>query len=186
MGLADPRPVTSSTLFNCFSCTKAVTALALHKLVDASDSVTYNDRVSAHWSDFGAAGKEDVTIEHVLTHSAGLERVGLETTATMSELCNWEHMLAKVARAVPLSPAGEVSKYHFLSFGWIVGGIVRALTGGRHLRCVCGSAHSPACIFLALLLTPPPPPPHTHTANTTTTTIITHNDHTAICSDFPA
>ena len=52
----------------------------------------------------------------------------------MSELCNWEHMLAKIARAEPSSPAGEVSKYHFLSFGWIIGGIVRAITGGRHLR----------------------------------------------------
>lgn len=43
-------------------------------------------------------------------------------------------MLHKMARAQPSSPPGLNAKYHFLSFGWILGGLVRGVTHGRHLR----------------------------------------------------
>eukprot|EP00038_Savillea_parva_P001494 m.104335 g.104335 ORF g.104335 m.104335 type:complete len:1732 (-) comp10523_c0_seq1:284-5479(-) len=133
LGLADPRPVESSTLFNCFSVTKAITALAVHRLVDLGH-VSYDDKVAEHWREFAAKGKDDVTVEHVLTHTAGLERAGVDSDLTMSELGNWEYMLHKMAEAEPSSPPGQVAKYHFLSFGWILGGVVRAVTQGRHLR----------------------------------------------------
>ncbi len=131
-GDLDPRPVTSDTLFNCFSVSKAVSAVALHQLVEQR-LLSYDDPVCSVWPEFAEHGKESCTVRHVLTHSAGLQEFpgrGL----TLQELCDWDLMLDAVARAQPTTPPGAITQYHYLSFGWIVGGIVRAVTRGQHLR----------------------------------------------------
>ena len=133
MGPCDPRPVQTDTLFNCFSVTKAIAATAV--LVCADDKkLSLSDFVVNHWPKFAAHGKGTCTIEQVLTHSAGLHKIGTQGNETLKDLCSWERMLDIVAETAPLHPPGEDTNYHVLSFGWLVGGIVQAVTKGGHLR----------------------------------------------------
>ena len=135
MGPCDPRPVKQDTVFNCFSVTKVVAAVALLQLVDRG-LVNLSDLVSAHWPAFAANGKGRCTVEHILTHRAGLQRAGTDGGSSLKTVCSWDEMLAAMADATPVgSPGGSANaKYHIMSFGWLIGGIVQAATNGQHLR----------------------------------------------------
>lgn len=132
MGEADPRMVQPDSLFNCFSVTKGIAAMALHLLVD-DNIVAYDAPVSKYWPAFAANGKDTTTVRHVLAHQTGLHR---EPTLDikLADMCNWDEMLQHMARATPATPVGTLTRYHVLSFGWLVGGVVRGATGGQHLR----------------------------------------------------
>ena len=132
MSDTDPRPVTPSTLFNCFSVTKAISAIALHQLVDQR-IVDYTTLVKDVWPEFAANGKHACTIEHVLTHTAGLHTQP-GSSASIEQLCDWEYMLKLIATAKPTDAPGVRAMYHYLSFGWLIGGIIRGATRGQHLQ----------------------------------------------------
>ncbi|CAM9259329.1 unnamed protein product, partial [Phaeothamnion confervicola] len=126
-GTVDPRPVTPRTLFCCFSVSKAVTATALHLLVDAG-AVGYDTPVAAVWPEFGRHGKEGITVRHVLTHSTGLQHA-LPAAPSVEALADWPGMLQVLEEAEPLWPPGTKSCYHYFTFGWLVGGIVEKDAG---------------------------------------------------------
>ncbi|MFD7730128.1 serine hydrolase domain-containing protein [Kitasatospora phosalacinea] len=132
-GLADPgtgRAVDSRSLFHVFSCGKAVTATAVHLLAQAG-RLDYDSPVARYWPDFGVPGKESVTVRHVLTHTSGVAR--LPGTTTLGELCDWERMCRVLCGLDPLWPPGGATGYHGLTFGWILGEVVRG-ADGRHLQ----------------------------------------------------
>ncbi|KJE88683.1 ABC1 family protein [Capsaspora owczarzaki ATCC 30864] len=132
LGTVDPRPVRPDSLFNVFSATKPVAALAVHVLASRG-LIRYSDRVSKYWPEFAQNGKGDCTVAQALSHTAGLHAaVGGGTT--LDELVDYDKMLDKVAKATPVHPPGKEAHYHYLSFGWLLGGIVQSkLTGGRSL-----------------------------------------------------
>jgi CubicO group peptidase (beta-lactamase class C family) len=132
LGEADPRPVQADTLFNCFSVTKGVAAMALHLLAD-ENAVSYEEPVATYWPEFAAEGKGTITVRHVLSHQAGLHREP-SLDIKLHEICNWDGMLQRLANAATSTPPGRLTRYHVLSFGWLMGGIVRGATNGQHLR----------------------------------------------------
>jgi CubicO group peptidase (beta-lactamase class C family) len=124
-GLADPatgRPVTSDTLFNVYSVTKAVTATALHIQAERG-LVDYDAPIAAYWPEFAAHGKGGATVRHALTHRAGVPQMPVEVTPAM--MCDWHAMCRAIADLPPLAPPGEKTLYQSMTFGWIVGEIVR-------------------------------------------------------------
>lgn len=124
-GLADPatgRVVDGDTLFNVFSVSKAVTAVALHIQVERG-LVDYDAPIAAYWPDFAAAGKGDVTVRHVLSHVSGVLRMPPDVTPEL--MTNWDWMCARIAEMPASYPAGSRSSYQSMTFGWLVGEVVR-------------------------------------------------------------
>src|ERR1700682_2177828 len=96
-GIADPasgRPVKSDTPFYNFSICKAAASTVAHILAERG-LFGYDTPVVDLWPEFGAHGKQNVTVRHVLSHTAGVPRIPL--TTTMEELCDWDKMCAAIA-----------------------------------------------------------------------------------------
>ena len=115
------------TLAMCFSSTKGLTSTALHVLADRG-LVDYDAPVAAYWPEFAANGKEGVTVAHLLTHSAGLHR--LRTIIDRADrMLDWDFMVDALAKARPAYPPGTQNGYHALTYGWLVGEVVRRVSG---------------------------------------------------------
>jgi CubicO group peptidase (beta-lactamase class C family) len=128
-GVADPttgRPVTSDTPFYAYSTGKGVTATVAHVLAERG-VFGYDTPIVELWPDFGAHGKETVTVRHVLTHTVGVPGVPADTTP--EDLCDWDKMCAVIADTEPWWEPGTKTAYHAYPFGYIVGEIVRRSTG---------------------------------------------------------
>ncbi len=120
-------PWQRDSLAMCFSTTKGLTSTALHILADRG-LVRYDDLVADHWPEFAAAGKESVTVAHLLTHSAGLHRIR-SIIDRAERMFDWEHMVDSLARATPAYEPGTKNGYHALTYGWLVGEVVRRVSG---------------------------------------------------------
>jgi len=128
-GTADPatgRQVTSATPFYSFSVGKAATSTIVHQLVERG-AFGYDTRLVELWPEFGAHGKEDVTVRHVLTHSAGVPGLPLDTT--VEDLCDWNRICAVIADAELWWEPGTKVGYHAYTFGYLLGEVVRRATG---------------------------------------------------------
>ena len=121
-------PVTLETLFPIFSVTKAVTAVALHVQADRG-LVDYSAPVADYWPEFAVHGKGQTTVLDVLTHRAGIPQ--MPEGVTPERMCDWEWMTSHIADLHPLFPPGQMSSYHSLTFGWLVGEIVRRTDNQR-------------------------------------------------------
>jgi len=128
-GLADPktgRAVTSETPFYCYSVCKAAASTLVHMLAERR-ALTYDTRVAEVWPDFAARGKDGVTIRQVLNHTAGVP--GIPLTTTIEDLCNWDKMCSTIAGAELWWKPGTKIGYHAYTFGYIVGEVIRRVTG---------------------------------------------------------
>src|SRR5436189_2356681 len=128
-GVADPstgRKVASETPFYSYSVCKAAASTLVHMLAQRG-AVDYETRVAELWPEFGAHGKQGVTIRHVLNHTAGVP--GIPLTTTIEDLCDWDKMCAAIADSEPWWEPGTKIGYHAYTFGYIVGEIIRRVTG---------------------------------------------------------
>ncbi|MEU8826406.1 serine hydrolase domain-containing protein [Streptomyces sp. NPDC048636] len=128
-GVADPatgRAVTPATVFYNYSIGKSAASALVHLLAERG-AFGYDTPVAELWPEFGARGKEKVTVRQVLTHSAGVPGLPLDTTR--EALCDWERMCAVIADAEPWWVPGTAVGYHAYTFGYMVGEIVRRVTG---------------------------------------------------------
>ena len=123
---ARTRPWERDTIVNVFSTSKAMTALCALILVDRGQ-LDLDAPVARYWPEFAVAGKERITTRHLLTHSAGLAaiRQPLPTAA----LYDWHRMTAALAAEAPWWEPGSASGYHALTYGYLVGEVVRRITG---------------------------------------------------------
>jgi CubicO group peptidase (beta-lactamase class C family) len=122
------RPWAPDTLVNMFSVGKAMTALCTVLLV--SDGVLDGDApVARYWPAFAAAGKEAVTVRQVLSHQAGLPAIGhrLEPGAML----DWSVMCQALAAEAPWWEPGSAHGYHVNTFGYLVGEVIRRVSGQR-------------------------------------------------------
>ena len=115
------------TMAVSFSTTKGVTATALHILADRG-LVDIDAPVATYWPEFAAAGKESVTVRHLLTHTAGLHKLR-GNVDDASELLDWDHMVSLLAAQPPDPAPGTGPGYHGITFGWLVGNVVRNVAG---------------------------------------------------------
>src|SRR6059036_2267572 len=130
-GLADPktgRAVTSETPFYCYSVCKAAASTLVHMVAERR-ALTYDTPVAEVWPEFAARGKDGVTIRQVLNHTAGVP--GIPLTTTIEDLCNWDKMCSAIAGAELWWKPGTKIGYHAYTFGYIVGEVIRRVTGKR-------------------------------------------------------
>ncbi|KAF5177129.1 Abc1 family protein [Thalictrum thalictroides] len=131
LGRYDPRPVKPDSLFPVFSATKGITAGMLHWLID-NGKLKLDENVANIWSEFGANGKNSIKVHHVLNHTSGLHNA-LSSIPREDPLlmCDWDECLNRIAMSVPESEPGHEQQYHYLSFGWLCGGIIERASGKK-------------------------------------------------------
>ncbi|MCL4861628.1 MAG: beta-lactamase family protein [Caldilineaceae bacterium] len=128
-GVADEatgRPVDGDTLFTSWSTTKGFVATCIHMLADRGQ-LDYDAPVASYWPEFGANGKAGVTVRHALTHRAGVPQMPANVTPEM--MTDWDAMCAAIASQEPLWEPGTKTGYHAWTFGWILGELVRRISG---------------------------------------------------------
>lgn len=118
--------VDGDTLFTSWSTTKGFVATCLHILADRGQ-VGYDTPIATYWPAFGARGKANATVRHVLTHSTGVPHMPNGITPAM--MADWDAMCAAIAALEPLWEPGSTVCYHAWTFGWIVGELVRRIDG---------------------------------------------------------
>jgi CubicO group peptidase (beta-lactamase class C family) len=128
-GWADPektRPWERDTITNVWSTTKTMTFLCTLVLHDRGE-LDYDAPVATYWPEFAANGKDKVLVRHVMGHTAGLS--GWEEPITTEELADWELCTDRLAAQKPWWEPGTGSGYHAVTQGYLIGEIVRRITG---------------------------------------------------------
>jgi CubicO group peptidase (beta-lactamase class C family) len=128
-GVADPatgRLWSEETVVHVWSCTKAATSLTAHVLASRGE-LDLNAPVTRYWPEYGANGKDATLVRHVLSHQAGLPAVTAPLPA--GAFYDWDLMTSTLAAQQPLWEPGTRHGYHGLTFGFLVGEIVRRVTG---------------------------------------------------------
>ena len=114
------------TLVNVWSVTKTMTALCALILADRGD-LDLGAPVARYWPEFAAAGKDGVLVRHLLSHTAGLP--DWEPPVTVEDLYDWSAATARLAAQAPQWEPGTVAGYHSLTQGFLVGEVVRRVSG---------------------------------------------------------
>lgn len=114
------------TLVHVWSCTKGATALCAHILADRGE-LDLHAPVSRYWPEFGKNGKQDTLVEHLLTHQAGLP--ALRAPLPPGAFYDWDLMTGVLADEEPFWEPGTRTGYHGLTFGFLVGEVVRRVSG---------------------------------------------------------
>jgi CubicO group peptidase (beta-lactamase class C family) len=127
-GYADRRGTeywTADTGAMVFSVTKGMASTVIHRLADRG-LIDYDTPVAEYWPAFGANGKGDITVRKVMRHAAGLSQLNGVSKADLLDHQVMEERLAAtpVSRLLYGKPA-----YHALTFGWLMSGLARAVTG---------------------------------------------------------
>ena len=120
------RPWERDTITNVWSTTKTMTFLVTLMLHDR-DELDYQAPVATYWPEFAQAGKEKVEVRHVMGHTAGLS--GWDEPLTAEELADWGLCTSRLAAQAPWWEPGTASGYHALTQGYLIGEIVRRITG---------------------------------------------------------
>ncbi|WP_426168586.1 serine hydrolase domain-containing protein [Sandarakinorhabdus sp. DWP1-3-1] len=128
-GHADParqRVWQRDTIVNVYSTTKTMTALTALLLADRGELV-FEKPVAHYWPEFAAAGKAEVTVAQLMSHSAGLS--GFKETVSKDELYDWDRITRLLAAQEPYWAPGTAPGYHAITQGYLVGEVVRRITG---------------------------------------------------------
>jgi CubicO group peptidase (beta-lactamase class C family) len=110
-----------------------VTAVCAHRLAERG-LLDLDAPVAGYWPEFAAAGKEAVTVRQLLAHQAGLP--SLEPKLPVEAALVWDPAVEQLAGQAPLWPPGTRHGYHAVTYGWLVGEVIRRVTGrsvGRYL-----------------------------------------------------
>ena len=124
---AKTRPWEKDTIVNVYSTTKTMTFLTA--LLDRRPRRARLRRthVAKYWPEFAANGKADIKVSHLMAHSAGLS--GWTERVTTEDLYDWDKVCALLAAQAPLWEPGTQSGYHAITQGFLVGEVVRRITG---------------------------------------------------------
>ena len=114
------------TLSIVFSCTKGVTALAFHQLVEQG-VIDLDAPIAQYWPEFAAEDKENATVAMALDHTVGLPVAREQVKA--GGVYDFDYMCDLLARQKPEWQPGHRNSYHGLTYAWTVGGIIYKATG---------------------------------------------------------
>jgi CubicO group peptidase (beta-lactamase class C family) len=112
------------------SSTKGMTTLCAHILEDRGE-LDLNAPVTRYWPQFGQAGKSATTVRQLLSHQSGA--IGVPGA---DELLGWdgrgwddtETIAAAIAAGEPAWEPGTRHGYHGVTFGWLVGELIRRIS----------------------------------------------------------
>ena len=130
------RAMARDSLMLVASCSKGVTATVLAMLVERG-AIDPSDLVSRHWPEYGCHGKEETTVAMVASHRAGLPFPPLGSGLTGLDYHRGPALLDALANAEPLWTPGTAMAYHSVTYGALLGEIIRRATGrtvGQHLQ----------------------------------------------------
>lgn len=136
-GFADAeatRPWEQDTIALVFSAAKGPTATCIHQLVEAG-RLDVDLPVAHYWPEFGCNGKEAITTRMVLSHQAGLAAV--DGVLSLDQVLAWDPVVSAIAAQAPNWVPGSKHGYHARSFGWILGELIRRISGdsaGQYLN----------------------------------------------------
>lgn len=125
---ARTAPWTENTIANVFSTTKTMTALAALVLADRGE-LDLDANVARYWPEFAAIGKEGIKVRHLLSHASGVS--GWEQPITLDDLYDWDKSTSLLATQAPWWEPGTASGYHALTYGHLIGEVIRRITGLR-------------------------------------------------------
>lgn len=131
--LAGGRHWHGDTVQLIFSATKGVAAVCVHRLVERG-VLDLDAPIASYWPEFAANGKGGILLRWALSHRAGLAAV--DGDLTLAEVLAWEPVVRAIAAQAPNWTPGKAHGYHARSYGWILGEVVRRVTGrslGRFL-----------------------------------------------------
>jgi CubicO group peptidase (beta-lactamase class C family) len=135
-GVADAdtgRPWERDTIVNVYSTTKTMCALTALLLADRGE-LDFARPVAHYWPEFAAAGKADVTVAMLMSHSAGLS--GFKEKVAKGDLYDWEKITGLLAAQEPYWQPGTAPGYHAMTQGYLVGEVIRRISG-----------HTPGTVF---------------------------------------
>ena len=112
------------TITNVWSVTKTMTALCALILADRGE-LDLAAPVGRYWPEFAVAGKENVLVKHLLAHTAGLP----DWNGPIEDLYDWPSATARLAAQAPQWEPGSTAGYHSLTQGFLVGEVIRRITG---------------------------------------------------------
>ncbi len=136
-GISDARtekPWEEDSLVLVYSTTKGVVAMCANRLAQQG-AIDVEAPVAKYWPEFAQGGKESITVADLLSHRAGLAWV--DGTMSFEDMLRWDAVVEALERQVPSWPPGTAHGYHATTYGWLVGEVVRRVTGmsvGTYLR----------------------------------------------------
>ncbi|NBE95133.1 beta-lactamase family protein [Nonomuraea sp. KC401] len=128
-GLADReanRPWSEDTIVQVASTTKGATAICAHMLAQRGE-LDLDAPVARYWPEFGANGKEQIKVRWLLSHQAGLPLV--DGPLAFEQACAWHPVIRALESQEPLWEPGTEHVYHAVTYGFLVGEVVRRITG---------------------------------------------------------
>jgi CubicO group peptidase (beta-lactamase class C family) len=128
-GWADPdrtKPWQEHTLTNVWSTTKPMTSLCAHILMDRGE-LDPDAPVARYWPEFAAGGKAGIPVRAIMNHQSGL--TGLTERLSVDEYYDWEKVTGLLAAQEPLFEPGSTSGYQAITFGFLIGEVIRRITG---------------------------------------------------------
>jgi len=131
---AGARPWREDTLATVLSGTKGLISTCVHQLVERGE-VDLHAPVARYWPEFGQAGKEGITLAMVMSHRSGV--IGPRIRMSWEEVADWDFVCEQLAAAQPWWEPGTAQGYHATTFGFILGEVLRRVTGctaGHYLR----------------------------------------------------
>jgi CubicO group peptidase (beta-lactamase class C family) len=123
-----------NTLASVFSGTKGLTSTCVHLLAERGEIDLYAP-VAAYWPEFAQNGKQDITVASVLGHRSGV--IGPRSRLHWNDTTDWDRVCGELAAAEPWWEPNTAQGYHMVSFGFILGEVVRRVTSrtiGQYLR----------------------------------------------------
>jgi CubicO group peptidase (beta-lactamase class C family) len=109
-----------------FSTTKGATALCANMLAERGE-LDVEAPVSRYWPEFADAGKQDMPVSYLLTHEAGL--AWIDDAMTFDEALAWDPVVERLAAEAPKWEPGTAHGYHAVTYGWLVGEVVKRISG---------------------------------------------------------
>jgi len=126
MAADEERPWTGDTIVNTYSTTKGMTAICAHLLVERG-LLELDAPVAEYWPEFAQAGKERIPFRWLLSHQAGLP--ALREPLPGETLYDWKAMTQALAAETPWWEPGTQHGYHPVTFGFLVGEVIRRVSG---------------------------------------------------------
>jgi CubicO group peptidase (beta-lactamase class C family) len=122
------RPYTDETIAVLMSCTKGAVAAAAQMLAERGQ-LDFDAPVARYWPAFAQNGKADVRVRELMAHSAGLMGFEPESGIGATALLDWDRCVGALETMAPLWSPGAAYLYHFITYGILVGEVIRRVSG---------------------------------------------------------